>query len=88
MAKGRAARAVMTRRAVLVVGGVTLLAGYAQHPGRRITEAAQADAAHPTPVPGRTPSASFDFSSAVWQRRSLRASFDVAGSPASTGALA
>ena len=58
MAKERAARAVMTRRAVLVVGGVTLLAGYAQHPARGSAEAAQTDAAHPAPVPGRTPSAS------------------------------
>ena len=54
MAKERAARAIMTRRAVLVVGGVTLLAGYAQHPARG-SEAAQTGAAHPTPVPGRPP---------------------------------
>src|SRR5271165_1295961 len=58
MAKGRAARAGMTRRAVLVVGGVTLLVGYSQHPARRSAEAAQTDAAHPTPASGRTPSAS------------------------------
>ena len=60
MAKGRAARAGMTRRAVLVIGGVTLLAGYSQGPARRITDAARTDAAHPTPTPapGRTPDAS------------------------------
>jgi peptidoglycan-N-acetylglucosamine deacetylase len=62
MAKGRAARAGMTRRAVLVVGGLTLLAGYAQDSARRNAEAVQAGNAHPTPVPapgpGRTPSAS------------------------------
>ena len=58
MAKGRAARAGMTRRAVLVVGGVTLLAGYSQDPSRRIAEAARTSAAHPAPVPGRTPTAS------------------------------
>ena len=62
MAKGRAARAGMTRRAVLVVGGVTLLAGYAQDPARRNAEAARTGAAHPTPAPapgpGRTPPAS------------------------------
>ena len=62
MAKGRATRAGMTRRAVLVVGGVTLLAGYAQDPARRNAEAARTGAAHPTPDPapgpGRTPSAS------------------------------
>ena len=60
MAKGRGTRAGMTRRAVLVVGGVTLLAGYAQDPARRNAEAARTDAGHPTPVPapGRTPSAS------------------------------
>jgi len=52
----------MTRRAVLVVGGVTLLAAYAQDPARRNAEAARTGDAHPTPVPapgpGRTPSAS------------------------------
>ncbi len=32
MAKGRATQAGMTRRAVLVVGGATLLAGYSQDP--------------------------------------------------------
>ena len=62
MAKGRAARAGMTRRAVLVVGGVTLLAGYAQDPARRNAEAARTGAAHPTPAPapgpGQTPPAS------------------------------
>ena len=64
MAKGRAARAGMTRRAVLVVGGVTLLAGYAQDPARRNAEAARTGAAHPAPAPapapgpGRTPPAS------------------------------
>ncbi len=58
MAKGRAARAGMTRRAVLVVGGVTLLVGYSQHPAERNAEAAQTDAAHPAPASGRTPSAS------------------------------
>ena len=62
MAKGRAARAGMTRRAVLVVGGLTLLAGYSQDPARRIAEAARTSAAHPTPVPapgpGQTPTAS------------------------------
>jgi peptidoglycan/xylan/chitin deacetylase (PgdA/CDA1 family) len=51
----------MTRRAVLVVGGLTLLAGYAQDPARRITEAARTSGAHPTPTPapapGQTPSA-------------------------------
>ena len=51
MAKGRAARAGMTRRAVLVVGGLTLLAGYAQDPARRVAEAARTSAAHPAPVP-------------------------------------
>ena len=56
MAKGRAARAGMTRRAVLVVGGATLLAGYSQHPARS-AEAARTDAPHPTPASGRTPSA-------------------------------
>ena len=58
MAKDRAARAGMTRRAVLVVGGVTLLAGYAQDPARHTAAAARPGAADPTPVPGRTPSAS------------------------------
>ena len=48
MPKGQAARAGMTRRAVLVVGGATLLAGYSQHPARRLTDAARTDAAHPT----------------------------------------
>ena len=41
MAKKRAARAGMTRRAVLVVGGVTLLAGYSAGPAGRATDAAQ-----------------------------------------------
>ena len=54
MARGRAARAGMTRRAVLVVGGVTLLAGYSQHPGRRLNEAARTDAARPTPAASPT----------------------------------
>ena len=58
MAKGRAARAGMTRRAVLVIGGVTLLVGYAQEPARHTAAAARPGAADPTPVPGRTPSAS------------------------------
>jgi len=58
MAKGRAGRAVMTRRAVLVVGGLTLLAGYTQDPARRIVAAARPGAADPAPVPRRTPSAS------------------------------
>jgi peptidoglycan/xylan/chitin deacetylase (PgdA/CDA1 family) len=52
----------MTRRAVLVVGGETLLAGYAQDPARRNAEAARTGAAHPTPAPapgpGQTPPAS------------------------------
>jgi peptidoglycan/xylan/chitin deacetylase (PgdA/CDA1 family) len=51
----------VTRRAVLVIGGVTLLAGYSQDPARRIAEAARPGAAHPTPTPapapGGTPSA-------------------------------
>jgi len=51
MAKGRAARAGMTRRAVLVVGGLALLAGYAQDPARRVAEATRTSAAHPAPVP-------------------------------------
>ncbi len=58
MAKGRAARAGMTRRAVLVVGGVTLLVGYAQDPARRNAKAAQTGTAHPASAPGRTPPAS------------------------------
>jgi len=60
MAKGRAARAGMTRRAVLVIGGVTLIAGYSEGPARQIVDAARTGAAHPTPtpVPGRTPDAS------------------------------
>ena len=56
MANGRAARAGMTRRAVLVVGGVTLLAGYSQHPAWRNADAARTGDQHPTP--GRTPAAS------------------------------
>jgi len=48
----------MTRRAVLVVGGLTLLAGYTQDPARRIVAAARPGAADPAPVPRRTPSAS------------------------------
>ena len=48
MAKGLAARAGMTRRAVLVVGGATLLAGFSEHPARRLADAARTDAAHPT----------------------------------------
>ena len=62
MAKGKAGRAGVTRRALLVVGGLALLAGYSQDPVRRITEAAGTNAAHPTPVPapapGRTPTVS------------------------------
>lgn len=60
MAKGRAARAGVTRRAVLVIGGVTLLVGYTHHPDRANADAARTDAAHPTPTPGpgRTPTAS------------------------------
>ena len=62
MAKGRATRAGMTRRAVLVVGGLTLLVGYAQDPARRNAEATRTGAAHPAPDPapgpGRTPLAS------------------------------
>jgi peptidoglycan-N-acetylglucosamine deacetylase len=62
MAKGRTARAGMTRRAVLVIGGVTLLAGYSEGPARRVTDATQTNATHPTPTPaptpGRTPTAS------------------------------
>ena len=60
MAKGRAARAGMTRRAVLVIGGVTLIAGYSEGRARQIADAARTGAAHPTPtpVPGRTPDAS------------------------------
>ena len=54
MAKGRAARAGMTRRAVLAVGGLTLLAGYSEHPARRLTDAAQTDAAHPKAGRSRT----------------------------------
>ncbi len=58
MAKGRAARAGMTRRAVLVVGGLTLLAGYTQDPARHIAAVARSRAPDPAPVAGRTPSAS------------------------------
>ena len=60
MAKGRAARAGLTRRAVLVIGGVTLIAGYSEGPARQIADAARTGAAHPTPAPapGRTPDAS------------------------------
>src|SRR5271166_5784954 len=62
MAKVRASRAVMTRRAVLVVGGLTLLVGYAQDSARRNADATETDGAHPTPAPapapGRTPTAS------------------------------
>jgi hypothetical protein len=45
MAKGRAARAGMTRRAVLVIGGVTLLAGWSQDHARRVANAARQMAA-------------------------------------------
>jgi peptidoglycan/xylan/chitin deacetylase (PgdA/CDA1 family) len=50
----------MTRRAVLVVGGVTLLAGYSADPAGRATDAAQTHATHPTPTPapGRASTAS------------------------------
>src|SRR5208337_4818569 len=51
MAKVRASRAVMTRRAVLVVGGLTLLVGYAQDSARRNADATETDGAHPTPTP-------------------------------------
>src|SRR5271166_5764214 len=51
MAKVRASRAVMTRRAVLLVG-------YAQDSARRNADATETDGAHPTPAPGRTPTAS------------------------------
>jgi peptidoglycan-N-acetylglucosamine deacetylase len=59
MAKGRAARAGMTRRAVLVIGGVTLLAGWSQDRARRVANAARTHGQHPTPDPapasGQTP---------------------------------
>jgi peptidoglycan/xylan/chitin deacetylase (PgdA/CDA1 family) len=59
MAKGRAARAGMTRRAVLVIGGVTLLAGWSQDHARRVANVARTHGQHPTPdpapAPGRTP---------------------------------
>ena len=53
MAKGRAARAGLTRRAVLVIGGVTLIAGYSEGPARQIADAARTGAARPTPAPAR-----------------------------------
>jgi len=60
MAKGRAARAGLTRRAVLVIGGVTLIVGYSEGPARQIADAARTGTGHPTPAPapGRTPDAS------------------------------
>jgi peptidoglycan/xylan/chitin deacetylase (PgdA/CDA1 family) len=49
MDSGKAPHAGVTRRAVLVVGGLTLVAGcYSRNPAPRATEAA-----HPTPAPGR-----------------------------------
>ena len=54
MGKGKAPHGAVTRRAVLVVGGVALVAGYySRDPAPRT-----ADAAHPTPAPGQSPSAS------------------------------
>jgi peptidoglycan-N-acetylglucosamine deacetylase len=55
MAKVRAARAGMTRRAVLVIGGVTLLAGWSQDRARRVADAARTHGQHPPPDPGWTP---------------------------------
>ena len=47
MAKGRAARAGLTRRAVLVIGGVTLIVGYSEGPARQIADAARTGAGAP-----------------------------------------
>ena len=53
MGKGKAPHGTVTRRAVLVVGGAALVAGYySRDPAPRT-----ADAAHPTPAPGQSPSA-------------------------------
>ena len=64
MGAGKATNAGVTRRVLLVVGGVTLLAGYSHEPAVGTAEAERTraahltPAAHPTPVPDRTRSAS------------------------------
>ena len=65
VATGKAPRGRMTRRALLVAGGVTLLAAYARDPVQRITDAATNGAAHPAPPPGRMPAASPPVTSAA-----------------------
>jgi peptidoglycan/xylan/chitin deacetylase (PgdA/CDA1 family) len=54
---GKAMHAGVTRRVLLVIGGVTLLAGYSHDPAGGTAEAVRTRAAHPTPVPERTRSA-------------------------------
>ena len=49
----KTAPGAVTRRALLVAGGVTLLVGYMRRPDQRMT-----GAAHPTPAPGRSPAPS------------------------------
>jgi peptidoglycan/xylan/chitin deacetylase (PgdA/CDA1 family) len=56
MSTGKAAPGGTSRRALLVAGGLTLLAVYAHDPALRAGDAGQARPAHPTP--GHTPTAS------------------------------
>jgi peptidoglycan/xylan/chitin deacetylase (PgdA/CDA1 family) len=58
MGTGKATHAGVTRRVLLVVGGATLLAGYAHDQAGGIDEAARTRAAHPAPGPDPTRSAS------------------------------
>jgi peptidoglycan-N-acetylglucosamine deacetylase len=61
MGTGKAANGGTTRRALLVVGGLTLLAAYAHDPTLRLADAGQGHPVHPTPIPGGpdpTPTAS------------------------------
>jgi len=52
MGTGKAANGGTTRRALLVVGGLTLLAAYVHDPTLRLADAGQGHPGHPTPIPG------------------------------------
>ena len=82
MGKGKAPHGAVTRRAVLVVGGVALVAGiYSRDPAPRT-----ADAAHPTPAPGQSPSASPSAERSVSAGPSAERSVSAGPSAERTGA--
>ncbi len=51
MDTGKATHAGVTRRVLLMVGGITLVASYCHDPAAGTADAARTRAAHPTPVP-------------------------------------